>query len=77
MESNRFDTETIAKCMLEKEGRQNEFAVIVDSNQFNKCAKEFVEAEDDNVLNFVFPRLAKNEFRLISLGDYQPSLVLQ
>lgn len=77
MESNKFDAETIAKCMLEKEGRQNEFAVIVDSNQFNKSTKEFVEAEDDNVLNFVFPKLAKNEFRLISLGNYQPSLVLQ
>lgn len=78
MESNKFDAETIAKSMLEKQNRQNEFAVVIDSNQFNKSVKEFVEpVDDDDALNFVFPKLAIRELRLISLGNYQPSLVLQ
>lgn len=75
MESNKIDAENIARSMLEKGNRQNEFAVIVDSNQFNNCIKKFQEAEDDDVLDFVFPKLEKNELRLISLGNYQPGLV--
>lgn len=78
MESNKFDAETIAKSMLEKENRQNEFAVVVDSSRFNKSVKQFEQSlDDEDELCFVFPKLAISELRLISLGNYQPSLVLQ
>lgn len=76
MESNRYDADTIARSMLEKNCSQNELAVIIDSNKFNNSVKEFVEAEYSDVEDFVFPRLAKSEFRLVSLGNYQPKLAL-
>lgn len=73
MESNKNDADTIAENMLERENhRQNEFAVIIDSREFNKNVKTCVEGDQ----NLVFPVIGKDEFRLISLGNYQPSLIL-
>lgn len=72
MESNIDDAEIIAHNMLEKGNcGQNEFAVIVDSNAFNNSVKYFVQSDD-----LIFPTLAKEEIRLISLGSYQPNLAL-
>lgn len=48
MESNKFDAESIAKNMLLKENRQNEFAVVVNGNQFNQSVKKFEEPVDDD-----------------------------
>lgn len=76
MESNASDSETIARNMLTKLNRQNEFAVIVDSNRFNNSIKIFTEAEDSDIEDFVFPNLAKDELRLISLGNYQPNVAV-
>lgn len=76
IESNRYDAESIATNMLEKCGKQNELAVLINGRIFNKSMKEFVAAGDDHLKNFIFPQLAKNEFRMISLGNYQPKLAL-
>lgn len=73
MESNKDDAGKIARNMLEKRNyHQNEFAVIIDGRLFNASVKNFEEGNQ----TFIFPTLMKEEFRLISLGNYQPSLVL-
>lgn len=72
MESNKKDATAIAQSMIEKTNcSQNKFAVIIRGRVFANSVKKFVECED-----LVFPKIAKNEFRLISLGNYQPSLAL-
>lgn len=70
--SNKYDAENIARKMLEKHGRQNEFAVIVDSSLFNNSVKNFVSGD----LNFSFPKLQKTDFRMIALGNYQPKVAM-
>lgn len=73
MESNINDAETIAQNMLVKaDCRQNEFAVIIDSHKFNKSVKSFTEGD----LNMIFPKVTQDDFRLISLGNYQPKIML-
>lgn len=76
IESNRHDADTIARNMLQRCGKQNELAVYIHGKAFNKSMKKFVEAMDDHVKKFIFPQVAKNEFRLIALGNYQPKLAL-
>lgn len=76
MQSNKCDADSIARNMLANNTRQNQLAVIVNSNQFVKSTKLFTEAEDSDVQDLVFPKIEKNEFRLVSLGNYQPKLAL-